>query len=187
MEKDLLFQMLPTLKMPSSISSLCKELQVLLLLISEMSNVRYLLFLSARVCPSAIERALMDTAENHKFSSLLLPYTSDLKRDPVRFSLSAFILEMSRDPSLNSLLWNSNNGEVNNKSYHCSVFTYPSINFQTILLFLLPFAIIYPLGTVRPLYRTGVSLLSRERFFIYLINKYISLSDICLTVHHWYK
>ena len=24
-------------------------------------------------------------------------------------------------------------------------------------------------------------------FYIYLINKYISLSDICLTVHHWYK
>ena len=24
-------------------------------------------------------------------------------------------------------------------------------------------------------------------FFIYLINKYISLSDICLTMHHWYK
>ena len=23
--------------------------------------------------------------------------------------------------------------------------------------------------------------------FMYLINKYISLSDICLTVHHWYK
>jgi len=23
--------------------------------------------------------------------------------------------------------------------------------------------------------------------FIYLINKYISLSDICLTVHHWHK
>ena len=23
--------------------------------------------------------------------------------------------------------------------------------------------------------------------FIYLINKYISLSDSCLTVHHWYK
>ena len=41
-----------------------------------------------------------------------------------------------------------------------------------------------PLGTVRPLYRTGVSLLSRERFFMYLINKYISLSDICLTVYH---
>ena len=41
-----------------------------------------------------------------------------------------------------------------------------------------------PLGTVRPVYRTGVSLLSRERFFIYLINKYISVSDICLTVHH---
>ena len=34
---------------------------------------------------------------------------------------------------------------------------------------------------------SDVSLLSRERFFIYLINKYISLSDICLTVHHWYK
>jgi len=40
------------------------------------------------------------------------------------------------------------------------------------------------LGNMRPLYRTGVSLFSRERFFIYLINKYISLSDICLTVHH---
>ena len=34
------------------------------------------------------------------------------------------------------------------------------------------------------LYRTGVSLLSGERFFIYLINKYISLSDICLTMHY---
>ena len=32
---------------------------------------------------------------------------------------------------------------------------------------------------------TGVSLLFRERFlYIYLINEYISLSDICLTVHH---
>ena len=45
----------------------------------------------------------------------------------------------------------------------------------------------WPLGTALSLYRTGVTLLSRERFFIYLINKYISLSDICLTVHHWYK
>ena len=27
----------------------------------------------------------------------------------------------------------------------------------------------------------------QRRLFIYLINKYISLSDICLTVHHWYK
>ena len=27
----------------------------------------------------------------------------------------------------------------------------------------------------------------QRMFFIYLINKYISLSDICLTVHHWYK
>ena len=26
-----------------------------------------------------------------------------------------------------------------------------------------------------------------QSIFIYLINKYISLSDICLTVHHWYK
>ena len=43
---------------------------------------------------------------------------------------------------------------------------------------------ILPLGTVCPVYRTGISRLSRERFFIYLINKYISLSDICLTVHH---
>ena len=36
---------------------------------------------------------------------------------------------------------------------------------------------IQPLGTVRPLYRTGVSTLQRT-LFIYLINKYISLSDI---------
>ena len=28
---------------------------------------------------------------------------------------------------------------------------------------------------------------SPENAFIYLINKYISLSDIWLTVHHWYK
>jgi len=28
---------------------------------------------------------------------------------------------------------------------------------------------------------------SPENLFIYLINKYISLSGICLTVHHWYK
>jgi len=41
-----------------------------------------------------------------------------------------------------------------------------------------------PLGTEHPLCRTGVSLLYREHFFIYLINKYISLSDICLTVYY---
>jgi len=112
------------------------------LLISEISKVRYLSFLSTRVCLSAIETAPMGTAGNHKSSSLLLPYTSDLELDPLRFTLSTFILETSRDPSLNSLLWNSNNGEVNNKSYHCSVFTYLSINFQRVLLFLLSFAII---------------------------------------------
>ena len=27
----------------------------------------------------------------------------------------------------------------------------------------------------------------QRTLFIYLINKYISLSDTCLTVHHWYK
>ena len=27
----------------------------------------------------------------------------------------------------------------------------------------------------------------QRTLIIYLINKYISLSDICLTVHHWYK
>jgi hypothetical protein len=70
------------------------------LLISEISKVRYLLFLSTRVCLSAIETALMDTAGNHKSSS----YTSDLELDPLRFTLSTFILETSRDPSLNSLL-----------------------------------------------------------------------------------
>jgi len=74
------------------------------LLISEMSNFRYLLFLSTRVCLSVIETALMDTARNHKSSSLLLPYTFDLELDPVRLTPSTFILEMSRDPSLNSLL-----------------------------------------------------------------------------------
>ena len=27
----------------------------------------------------------------------------------------------------------------------------------------------------------------QRTLFIHVINKYISLSDICLTVHHWYK
>ena len=27
----------------------------------------------------------------------------------------------------------------------------------------------------------------KKTALVYLINKYISLSDICLTVHHWYK
>jgi hypothetical protein len=27
----------------------------------------------------------------------------------------------------------------------------------------------------------------QRTLFMFLINKYISLSDICLTVHHWYK
>ena len=35
-----------------------------------------------------------------------------------------------------------------------------------------------PLGTVRPSFPT-----LQRRLFMYLINKYISLSDICLTVH----
>ena len=39
-----------------------------------------------------------------------------------------------------------------------------------------------PLGTVRPSFAT-----LQRTLFMYLINKYISLSDICLTVHHWYK
>ena len=62
------------------------------LLISEISKVRCLLFLSTRVCLSAIETALMDTARDHKSSSLLLLYTSNLELDPVRFTLSIFIL-----------------------------------------------------------------------------------------------
>ena len=45
------------------------------------------------------------------------------------------------------------------------------------------------------IFRHRASCLYRDRrfatlqttLFIYLINKYISLSDICLTVHHWYK
>ena len=41
---------------------------------------------------------------------------------------------------------------------------------------------IYPLGTVRPSFANLLRTL-----FMYLINKYISLSDICLMVHHWYK
>ena len=41
-----------------------------------------------------------------------------------------------------------------------------------------------PLGTLCPLYRTVVSLPSHRTLFKYLINEYISLSNICLNVHH---
>ena len=41
-----------------------------------------------------------------------------------------------------------------------------------------------PLGTMRPLYRDRRFATLQRTLFIYLINKYISLSDICLTVHH---
>ena len=40
------------------------------------------------------------------------------------------------------------------------------------------------LGTVRPVYRDRRFATLQRTLFIYLINKYISLSDICLTVHH---
>ena len=43
------------------------------------------------------------------------------------------------------------------------------------------------LGTALPLYRDRRFATLQRTLFIYLINKYISLSDICLTVHHWYK
>ena len=42
-------------------------------------------------------------------------------------------------------------------------------------------------GTALPLYRDRSFATLQRTLFIYLINKYISLSDICLTVHHWYK
>ena len=38
-----------------------------------------------------------------------------------------------------------------------------------------------------PLYRDRRLATLQRTLFIYLINKYISLSDICLMVHHWYK
>ena len=41
-----------------------------------------------------------------------------------------------------------------------------------------------PLGTTLPLYRDRHFATLQRTPFIYLINKYISLSDICLTVHH---
>ena len=43
------------------------------------------------------------------------------------------------------------------------------------------------LCTALPLYRDRRFATLQRTLFIYLINKYISLSDICLTVHHWYK
>ena len=46
---------------------------------------------------------------------------------------------------------------------------------------------VYPLGTALLLYRDRRFTTLQRTLFIYLINKYISLSDICLTVHHWYK
>ena len=45
----------------------------------------------------------------------------------------------------------------------------------------------YPLGTALLLNRDMRFTTLQRTLFIYLINKYISLSDICLTVHHWYK
>ena len=41
-----------------------------------------------------------------------------------------------------------------------------------------------PLGTVCSVYRDRRFATLQRTLFIYLINKYISLSDICLTVHH---
>ena len=41
-----------------------------------------------------------------------------------------------------------------------------------------------PLGTVRPVYRDRRFATLQRTLFIYLINKYISLSYICLTVNH---
>ena len=38
-----------------------------------------------------------------------------------------------------------------------------------------------------PLYRDRRFATLQGTLFVYLINKYISLSDICLVVHHWYK
>ena len=40
------------------------------------------------------------------------------------------------------------------------------------------------LGTVRPVYRDRRFAILQRTLFIYLINKYILLSDICLAVHH---
>jgi len=40
------------------------------------------------------------------------------------------------------------------------------------------------LGNVRPVYRDRRFATLQRMLFIYLIKKYISLSDICLTVHH---
>ena len=40
------------------------------------------------------------------------------------------------------------------------------------------------LGTALPLYRDRRFAALQRKLFIYLINKYIPLSDICLTVHH---
>ena len=42
----------------------------------------------------------------------------------------------------------------------------------------------YTLGTVRPVYRDRRFITLQRTLFTYLINKYISLSDICSTVHH---
>ena len=42
-------------------------------------------------------------------------------------------------------------------------------------------------GTALPLYRDRRFTNLQRTLFIYLINKYISLADICMTVHHWYK
>ena len=43
---------------------------------------------------------------------------------------------------------------------------------------------VQPLGTVHAVYRDRRFATLQRTLFIYLINKYISLFDICLTVHH---
>ena len=40
---------------------------------------------------------------------------------------------------------------------------------------------------LRPVYRDRHFATLQRTLFIYLINKYISLPNICLTVHHWFK
>ena len=50
-----------------------------------------------------------------------------------------------------------------------------------------PLCYAMPLGTVRPVLYDRRFATLQSTPFIYLINKYISLSDICLTLHHRYK
>jgi len=90
-------------------------------------------------------------------------------------------------------IWGTNMRHLQNelKPLHCG----SDINNYVIINIIIISAFFFSSDNVCALtFRNRASCIQDRRFatfqrtlFIYLINKYITLSDICLTVHHWYK